>query len=178
MIKSNTIILINLPLILQILTILIIIIPSKRINFHPINFIAILIILTILLCLKINFIKKSLIPFIIFLTQIGGLFIILIYIIRLTNNNFTKLNLNNILLIIIKFRLIYLYIYIINLIYNNPHLPKNLIFNYYNININTLFNYNFMLTLFLIIYLLYSIICIINICNKYKYPLRQLYLYE
>lgn len=166
-------------LISQILIILIIYLPSKKINSHPINLIIILIILTILICIKINFITKSWTPYILFLTQIGGLFIILIYIISLTNNNFTKLNLNDIILTIIKL-ITFTILLIITpwIIYNPLNTSKNLIFNYYNININNLFNHNFILNIFIIIYLLLSIICIINICNKYKSPFRQLYLYE
>lgn len=171
------------PLIFNLIIILIIIIPSKINNFHPISFLIILILLTLIICLKINFIYKSWIPFILFLIIIGGLIVIFIYITRLANNNFFNFNLKLLIINIIK--ILPIILLLISLII----LFKLLIFNFHfesfnlnnfiilknQINLNIIYKeLNNKSSYFIILYLYYSIICIINICYKFKAPLRQI----
>lgn len=177
--KLNLTILI-LPIIFYISIILIIINPSKINKFHPITLIIILIIIRFLICLKINFLKKSIISFILFLIIIGGLIVIYIYITRLANNElfsfnykFIKINFYKILPTIFILLIIF---FSAQYIFNYPIESFNIFesnYNYKFINILYKEQYN-KLTFFIIIYLYYSIICIINICYKFKAPLRQL----
>lgn len=171
----------NYPLILNILILMLISIPIKFNNFHPLKIIIILILLTFLIFLKINFIIKSWINFFLLLIIIGGLIVIFIYITRLNNNTLFKFNLLNIKKNLFKFLILiffFLLIFKINLIFNNNQdlFNYNLNFNEEknNISIIKLFNINKIPIIFIIIYLYFSLICIINICYKIKTPLRQI----
>lgn len=170
------------PTILNLLIILIIIIPSKINKFHPITILIILITITFLICLKINFLKKSIISFILFLIIIGGLIVIYLYITRLANNELFSFNyifwITNFLktlpfiilfiLIIIKFHPI-----ILNYSIESFQLTNifEINFKYFNLIYKESNNKS---SYFIILYLYYSIICIINICYKLKAPLRQI----
>lgn len=145
----------------------------------------ILILLIFFISIKINFIFNSWISFILFLAIIGGLIIIYIYITRLTRNEIFYLNWKIIILNIIKIFPIILILWIINIYLPINFLIKLNISDSWNINnyifIFNQFNLNILLneinnnsTYFIIIYIYYSIICIINICYKLKTPLRQL----
>lgn len=181
--KINSIILI-IPLIINIRILFFIIIPSKINKINPITLIIILILITFLICLKINFFKKSLIPFILFLIIIGGLIVIYMYITSLSNNEFLSFNFKILLINLIKFiPLFIIFLFLINqfyqLILNNNNLinlnPEIDLFNKNNIYLNIIYKENNnKSSYYIILYLYYSIICIINICFKLKSPLRQL----
>lgn len=177
------------PLILNISLIYLIILASKIKKIHPLTLMLILILLTFIITLQINCTFTSWLPFILFLTIIGGLIIIFIYITRLTNNELFTINLKLILKNILKtlpILLIIIFIYYFN---TNRYTIINKQYNWLtnfsyntsnqNNNINILYiNFYNKSTLFLILYLYYSIICIINICSKFKAPLRQTLFYE
>lgn len=190
MIKSNYIfiLILNYPILINSIIIIIIITSHKNNKYHPIILLIILILLTILISLKINIIFKSWTNFILFLIIIGGLIVIYIYITRLINNKNLYINLKNFLIISLKLILIILIlILILNILSNNNlYFNSQEIFSFnYNIFekkneliISELYYYNKYSIIFIILYLYYSIICIINICYKTKKPIRQLYLYE
>lgn len=170
------------PIILNLILIILINYPSPS-NKSPIFILIILIRLTLLITFKINLILYSWIPFFIFLTIIGGLIVIYIYITSLANNELFSININNFIINFIKLFLIFsIYIYInlknneinlFNIINSISWINTNLNFN---LNLfNTLYkeNYN-KSTYFIIIYLYFRIICIIKICLKFKAPLRQI----
>lgn len=184
MIKStlilNTIII---PIFINLLIIIIIITPSKNITPPPIIIILILIIIIFIISIKINFINYNWISFILFLTIIGGLIIIYIYITSIANNELFFINLKLLLINLIKISPFWLIYIFLNLKNNeiNIFILNNL--EYYSIqkiNFNlSIFNNlykenNNNITYFIIIYLYYTIIIIINICYKYKAPLRQI----
>lgn len=173
----------NFPIILNLLILLLISIPIKIKNFHPLKFVTILILLTFIISLKINLIIKSWINFIILLVIIGGLLVIFIYITRLNNNTLSKFNYKHIIKILTKFITLIIILVIFHkfdlyfldnqeLNLNNIYEEKN------NIIIIKLFNKNKNSILFIILYLFFSLICIINICYKLKIPLRQINYYE
>lgn len=182
MIKSINYRLIIFPLILNIIIIILIIIPSKINKFHPIILIFLLIIITLLISIKINFIYNSWLSFILLLIIIGGLIVIFIYITRLTNNELFYFNIKLILLNFLKITPILILFYFIYNQYkfNRFNIQDSWIITKYaylynQININIIYiKFNNKSTFFIIIYLYYSIICIINICYKFKSPLRQL----
>lgn len=179
MIKSTYLFLIYYPILLNLLLIYLISIPSKFNKFRPINLTLLLIILTIVISIKLNLIINSWGSYIIFLIIIGGLIIIFIYIIRIANNEFIKINLNFIFINLIKLipiLIIFFFIFKNFFFYlNNNLLWRNYLFNNFN-NLNFFEIYSLYyskIIIFLINYLFYSIICIINICYKIKLPLRQ-----
>lgn len=185
MIKSITLLIFNYSFILNILIIFIIIIPIKNIKFHPIILLIILISSTIIITIKINLIFKNWIPFILFLTVIGGLIIIYIYITRLANNEFFKINFFKLLnlffkIIILLILLIFLFKKLNFISWNNQDCWNliNFLEKKNELNFREIYNLNYISILTLIFYLYFSIICIINICYKFNSPLRQLYLYE
>lgn len=96
------------PIIINILTLIILILPIKISKFHPITLIIILIIITIFITIKINFLYNSWISFILFLIIIGGLIVIYIYISRLSNNELFQINIDIIIINILKTRLLIL----------------------------------------------------------------------
>lgn len=179
------------PLILNIFIIFLSSSPSKTYKYHPLTFLAILLLYTIITANKINIIFKSLIPFILFLIIIGGLIVIFIYITRIANNELFSLNFKYLLTIFIKF-----FILTTILIYFT-YLNKNFLINYNwineLINIWKFYSNNFEnkiffnnlykiidsnSLIFIIHYLYLALICIINICYKFKVPLRQITFYE
>lgn len=183
----NFSIIINLPIILNLILLILTLIPRKFNKPHPLNIIIILIFTTTLITININIIYKSWINYITFLTIIGGLIIIFIYITSIANNEFFLIKLKNILINLIKFLpFILICLLLINLLSNeifyNPQDLWNKNFNIIEekneLNISNLYNFNKYILLFIINYLFFSIICIINICYKFKRPLRQLYFYE
>lgn len=181
MIKS---IIINLPILINIILIITLILPTKIRKFHPIILIFYLIIITILITIKINFLNQSWIPFILFLTIIGGLIIIYIYITSLANNElilyyYIKNLFYSIFKIIFLIRIyLFRYIYYKNLINSQDLWINNLLSIYNQNNINLIFiKINNISSYFIILYLFYTIICVINICFKSNIPLRQLKFY-
>lgn len=185
MIKTNF--LIFFPLFFNSIIFLIIILPSKSYKFHPINFIIILIILTFFISCFINFLFKSWISYFLFLTIIGGIIIIFLYIIRLINNNILSFNFINLIFFFIKLIIFsFFFLLIINcltnlsLTWNNFEFWKisNFLEKKNELNLRNLYFNKKSSILFLINYLFFSIICIINICYKFKSPLRQINHYE
>lgn len=176
--------LIILPIVLNFLFIVIITYPRQN-KFHPLSLLIILIITIFLISLKINYLYKTWLSFILFLSIIGGLIVIYIYITRISNNEFFSINFD---FIILSFLKALPFVLIVLLLVNN--IPNNLFLNfniqntwditiYYNSFdvhcVNSIYNkITNHTTIFIILYLFFSIICIINICYKFKAPLRQL----
>lgn len=171
------------PIILNSCTIIILINPAKTVKFHPLTYIFILITITFIITVTINLAYKSWISFILFLIIIGGLIIVFLYITRLANNESISLKFRNIISNFIKISpilvfILLLSIYNIDLVaFNLTNYPHNLSNNLRRINSLYKIFYN-KSTIFLIIYLYFSIICIINICSINKSPLRQILFYE
>lgn len=170
------------PIILNFFIIFIILSSSKN-KSHPFLLLLILITLTLLISIKINFTYKSWLSFILFLIIIGGLIVIFMYITRLINNELFKSNYKIIILNILKILPLIIIIILIlyysnNLISNSNYQDswsKTLTFLTDQININLIYKKFFnKSTIFIIFYLYYAIICIINICFKFQAPLRQI----
>lgn len=168
------------PIFINILIITILITPEKINKFHPLTLIIILIIITLIISFKINFINYSWIPFFLFLILIGGLIIIYIYISRLSNNKIFLTNYKLIAINLLKITPLLNIYYFLYLIYNDQINSQDLwnlqidnLINQFNINIIYI-KLNNKSLYFIIFYLYYTIICVINICYKNNIPLRQL----
>lgn len=149
----------------------------------------IILIQTLLICLISGIIIKTYwFSYILFLTFLGGLLVLFIYVRRIASNElFSSINFN----IKIYFTLCFFFIIFIQYFFfnnlnwinlsNNIIETENFFFNYLffnnenKININKLYNnHNFMLILIIIIYLFISLIAIVKITNIYFGPLRTI----
>nr|AZL93293.1 NADH dehydrogenase subunit 6 [Hyposoter sp. ZJUH_2016018] len=175
----------NYPLILNILILMLISIPMKFNNFHPLKMILILMFITMIISLKMNLLMKSWMNFFIFLIMIGGLMVIFMYITSLNNNSLMKFNLFNIIKNLFKLMILLMFlIYMFKneiLFTNNQdswNLNINLIEEKNNFSMMKLFNIYKIPLIFIMLYLYFTLICIMNICYKLKIPLRQINFYE
>nr|UVU30538.1 NADH deshydrogenase subunit 6 [Xorides funiuensis] len=173
------------PFITYMIMLIIMTLPSKNMKFHPLMLMMLLILYTLMMSNKMNLFYKSWIPFITFLIMIGGLMIIFLYIISLANNELLSLNKNILIKFLFKFIIM---IFMLFIMFNNNYMMKwyeniNIIENSNftkssNINMNFMYeNINNWMSMFIMIYLYYSMICIMNLCYKFKSPLRQLSFY-
>lgn len=174
---------------IKLITSLIIILLSFIIYFlsHPLSIGFFILIQTILTCILSGiFIKTYWFSYILFLTFLGGLLVLFIYVSRIASNEIFIFS-NNIKIII--FFLIFLLIFIQFIFYKNLYwinlninseinnFSNFLFFNNENkINLNKLYNnYSTILIILLIIYLFITLIAIVKITNIFYGPLRIFY---
>lgn len=141
---------------------------------------------TLLTCLLSGILIKTYwFSYILFLTFLGGLLVLFIYVSRIASNELFSLNFYNKILIIIFFLITR--IILIQLFYNikwiNLNINNSEIYNFFNsilffnenkINLNKLYNnQTSILTYLLIIYLFITLIAIVKITNIFYGPLRS-----
>lgn len=128
---------------------------------------------TILVCLTLGSLYKNFwFSYILILIIIGGLLILFIYITRIASNEKFKFN--------IKIILILTLLIILTLIINNYSFEINELTYINNLNIwNSIRKYynfpNYKITIFIIIYLLITLIVVVKISKTNKGPLRQIF---
>lgn len=164
------------------------IIISFFLNFlnHPLSLGLIILIQTLILCLLSGILIYSYwFSYILFLTFMGGLLVLFIYVSRVASNELFKFSLNIKIYLLIStiinfFIRIFLYnnLYFINNIINldiNNLFNNFLFFNYENnINLSKLYNeQTYFLILILIIYLFITLIAVVKITNIFFGPLRS-----
>nr|YP_009743885.1 NADH dehydrogenase subunit 6 [Clanis bilineata]QIE12641.1 NADH dehydrogenase subunit 6 [Clanis bilineata]WDA95750.1 NADH dehydrogenase subunit 6 [Clanis bilineata] len=174
---------------MKLITSLIMILLSFMMYFlsHPLSMGFFILIQTMLTCILSGmFIKTYWFSYILFLTFLGGLLVLFIYVSSIASNEMFIFS-NNMKIII--FFLIFLLIFIQFMFYKNLYwmnLNMNsemnnfsnfLFFNNENkINLNKLYNnYSTMLMMLLIIYLFITLIAIVKITNIFYGPLRMFY---
>nr|UVU30564.1 NADH deshydrogenase subunit 6 [Euceros serricornis] len=168
------------PIILNLLMFLMIFFPINK-DIHPMLFSLILMIYVIFMVLNIHMISLSWITYFTFLIVIGGLMVIFLYITSLSNNELFKFDEKKMLKFFMKFIIMIMIILI--LIYYNFFILMDLNWfnNFYNIKNNYFISMNYDSfkgsLFFLMIYLFYSLLCVMNICYLFKLPLRQYYNY-
>lgn len=140
---------------------------------------------TLIICLISGIIIKTYwFSYILFLTFLGGLLVLFIYVSRIASNEiFSSFNINvKFFLFILIFILIFIqfftnklnWINLTNNIIDNDNFINIYFFNNENkININKLYNsHNFMLIIIIVIYLFIALIAIVKITNIFFGPLR------
>lgn len=152
---------------------------------HPLIIGFILLIQTTLICILSRMISKNFwFSYILFLVFIGGILVLFIYVTSLASNEIFSLSIKHTYIIIIIFFISMLIISIIDknllLLYTNLEINPIVNINSYitenSITIYKLYNYpNNLLTIFLINYLLITLIAIIKITKLHKGPLRPLF---
>nr|AIW06395.1 NADH dehydrogenase subunit 6 [Ichneumonidae sp. MT-2014] len=172
----------NMPMILNLLMMLLLTFMMKNYNLSPMKLMIILGIFILMISMYFNILFKSWMMFIFPLIMIGGLMIMFMYVISLINNKMYKLNLNHIILIWIKFFLIIalfslMYYLKFNIfIYQDLNKSMSIKLNDYSeMKLSNLYNFNKNSLTFLIMYLYFSLMIIMNICFKMNNPLRQMY---
>nr|ARH54322.1 NADH dehydrogenase subunit 6 [Curculionidae sp. 6 AH-2016] len=145
---------------------------------HPLSLGCMLLIQTILISLSTGLIYSNFwFSYILFLIMIGGMLIMFIYMTSIASNEKFKLpklmNIFSLTMIIF----IILTMILMDNFYSELNMNKFVIFNlnlYNNLNLNKYFNYpNMLMMLFLMIYLLMTLIATVKIVDKNYGTLRQ-----
>lgn len=153
---------------------------------HPLSIGLIILIQTILICLLSGILINTYwFSYILFLTFLGGLLVLFIYVSSIASNEIFKNNfffLKIIFLfsiIIISFRLLYFYnLNLLNYFFNDEieNLSNFNIFFYKEnrINLSKLYNnQTFIIIIIIIIYLFITLVAVVKITNIFYGPLRQ-----
>nr|YP_009743872.1 NADH dehydrogenase subunit 6 [Batocnema coquerelii]QIE12628.1 NADH dehydrogenase subunit 6 [Batocnema coquerelii] len=154
---------------------------------HPLSMGFMILIQTLLTCLLSGMLIKTYwFSYILFLTFLGGLLVLFIYVSSIASNEMFLMS-NNFKMIFILFIFI---LFIIQMFFyknlnwmnlnNNSEMNNFFNFMFFNnenkINMNKLYNnYSSMLTLMLIIYLFITLIAIVKITNIFYGPLRMFF---
>nr|AFV08620.1 NADH dehydrogenase subunit 6 [Pollenia rudis]QLY89765.1 NADH dehydrogenase subunit 6 [Pollenia angustigena] len=152
---------------------------------HPLAMGLILLIQTTLICLTSGLMTKSFwFSYILFLTFMGGMLVLFIYVTSLASNEMFTFSMKLLIISLMIF-----FIMIISLLF----IDKNIFMNYQNSEIKSIFNensyilenslslnklYNYptnMLTILLMNYLLITLIAVVKITKLFKGPLRPMF---
>lgn len=154
---------------------------------HPLSIGLIILIQTLLICLISRIIIKTYwFSYILYLTFLGGLLVLFIYVSRIASNEIFKISFNIKLYFILSLIIITIYSFInwFNLKWLNLNINNNDINNFFNlfiffnnenkINLSKLYNnQTFILIIMIIIYLFITLIAIVKITNIFYGPLRS-----
>nr|YP_010274862.1 NADH dehydrogenase subunit 6 [Mooreana trichoneura]UJV31552.1 NADH dehydrogenase subunit 6 [Mooreana trichoneura] len=154
---------------------------------HPLSMGLAILIQTLLICLISGlFLTTYWFSYILFLTFLGGLLILFIYVSSIASNEMFHFNwknklltINMMMMMIIMFLMIYLFYNYLFLIYNSFEFNK--FFNYFffinnnnNINLTKLYNeQTYLLMIMMIIYLFITLVAVVKITNIFYGPLRS-----
>nr|YP_010400423.1 NADH dehydrogenase subunit 6 [Cotesia flavipes]UQS76152.1 NADH dehydrogenase subunit 6 [Cotesia flavipes] len=174
--------------IVDLILLILIFMPSNLYKFHPLMFSIMLIIFTIIISIKMNYLMTNFIySYILFLFMIGGVMILIMYFTSISSNELIEFNKKFLKYFFLKlFFLMFLFMFLMILMY------KNFLINFFNnfdmMNFNKIFldnlNYfilknlymymNLDLTIFFLMYLFLMMMFSTIICMKFKIPMRQL----
>nr|YP_009239740.1 NADH dehydrogenase subunit 4L [Chilo sacchariphagus]AMM06341.1 NADH dehydrogenase subunit 4L [Chilo sacchariphagus] len=153
--------------------------------YHPLSMGLMILIQTLMICLISGMIIKTYwFSYILFLTFLGGLLVMFIYISSIASNEMFKLSMNMFLMFFLMCLLIIYISYIfknnlmwLNLSINNDMNQFFNLFMFFNnenkLNLSKLYNsQTFMMMLMMIIYLFITLIAIVKITNIFYGPLR------
>nr|YP_010968416.1 NADH dehydrogenase subunit 6 [Capila neolineata]WNO18754.1 NADH dehydrogenase subunit 6 [Capila neolineata] len=154
---------------------------------HPLSMGLLILIQTFLICLISGlYIYTYWFSYILFLTFLGGLLVLFIYVSSIASNELFKFKFNNkMLLMLMLMMMILLFIFFMmkfnwmNLLINSFNLEKYynyliIINNNNNINLTKLYNeQTYLLMIMMIIYLFITLIAVVKITNIFYGPLRS-----
>nr|WMQ77933.1 NADH dehydrogenase subunit 6 [Mesastrape fulguraria] len=156
---------------------------------HPLSIGLMILIQTLLMCLLSGMLIKTYwFSYILFLTFLGGLLVLFIYISSIASNEMFNLSFNIKSMLTMSFMIIiimqiYFYLFenmnwmnLSNNINDNDNMMNMLFFNNENkINLNKLYNnHTYMIMMMLMIYLFISLVAIVKITNIFYGPLRSI----
>nr|AQT38671.1 NADH dehydrogenase subunit 6 [Megathymus beulahae beulahae] len=154
---------------------------------HPLSMGLMILIQTLLICLISGMITHSYwFSYILFLTFLGGLLVLFIYVSSIACNEYFKFKTINKFFILIFFLSVFIMIFMNTnnmkfLNFYNNYYELNNFFNLFiffnnenNINLNKLYNnQNYMMMFMLIIYLFITLVAVVKIINIFYGPLRS-----
>nr|YP_009630789.1 NADH dehydrogenase subunit 6 [Astictopterus jama]QBS14450.1 NADH dehydrogenase subunit 6 [Astictopterus jama] len=153
---------------------------------HPLSMGLLILIQTLFICLISGLIIHTYwFSYILFLTFLGGLLVLFIYISSIASNELFNMSLKNYfyyMCIFILFNMTYIFINKFNEMNSLNNLNEmNNFFNYFiffnnenNINLSKLYNkHNYMMMMMMIIYLFITLVAIVKITNIFYGPLRS-----
>nr|QXI88798.1 NADH dehydrogenase subunit 6 [Halpe nephele] len=154
---------------------------------HPLSLGLLILIQTLLICLISGMIIYTYwFSYILFLTFLGGLLVLFIYVSSIASNELFKLSTNHKMIMIIMINLLIMMFFLLNNLnwMNNIFPPNNEMNNFfnlfiffnneYNINLSKLYNeQNYLLMIMLIIYLFITLVAVVKITNIFYGPLRS-----
>nr|AID67411.1 NADH dehydrogenase subunit 6 [Biston panterinaria] len=156
---------------------------------HPLSIGLLILIQTLMMCLLSGMLIKTYwFSYILFLTFLGGLLVLFIYVSSIASNELFKLNINTKTLMIMLFTMIMMmqmYMYIcenlnwMNLSNNISDTNNMMNLSFFNnenkINLNKLYNnHTYMMMSMLVIYLFISLVSVVKITNIFYGPLRTM----
>nr|YP_010290279.1 NADH dehydrogenase subunit 6 [Holocerina smilax]ULO26111.1 NADH dehydrogenase subunit 6 [Holocerina smilax] len=150
---------------------------------HPLSMGLMILLQTLLTCLISGMLIKSYwFSYILFLTFLGGLLVLFIYVSSIASNELFSFNFNMKFLFYLLFMNLIIFFSINNLKWMNLNINNSEMINFYNmflffnenkINLSKLYNMKTsMLTFMLIIYLFITLIAMVKITNIFYGPLR------
>nr|UEP15861.1 NADH dehydrogenase subunit 6 [Dendrolimus superans] len=153
---------------------------------HPLSMGLIILIQTLLTCLITGMLIKTYwFSYILFLTFLGGLLVLFIYVTSIASNELfmTNLKMKILMSILLYFMIIMSIIYMNNLNWMNlsnnsemENIKEMMLFlnNENNLNLNKLYNQQtYLMTMLMIIYLFITLIAVVKITNIFFGPLRS-----
>nr|YP_010177780.1 NADH dehydrogenase subunit 6 [Ripeacma umbellata]QST15504.1 NADH dehydrogenase subunit 6 [Ripeacma umbellata] len=153
---------------------------------HPLSMGLLILIQTLLTCLLTGLLMKTYwFSYILFLTFLGGLLVLFIYVSSIASNETFKFSMKlNFIMLFFIFNLMVLSIYLslnlkwMNLSINSEMSNLNDMFLFFNnenkINLSKLYNnHSFMMMMMMIIYLFITLVAIVKITNIFFGPLRS-----
>nr|YP_010564315.1 NADH dehydrogenase subunit 6 [Idaea salutaria]UYX62338.1 NADH dehydrogenase subunit 6 [Idaea salutaria] len=154
---------------------------------NPISMGFLILIQTLLLCMLSGILIKTYwFSYILFLTFMGGLLVLFIYVASIASNELFNFSMNNkiyfmIMMLIIIFSQIYLFknlkwMNLSNNISDNENYNYIMFFNNeHKMNLNKLYNsHNFLMMMMMVIYLFITLIAVVKITNILYGPLRSI----
>nr|YP_010730015.1 NADH dehydrogenase subunit 6 [Leptopsylla segnis]WEF75055.1 NADH dehydrogenase subunit 6 [Leptopsylla segnis] len=147
---------------------------------HPLSLGFMLLIQTLWISFLIGSISKTFwFSYILFLTFLGGMLILFIYMTSLSSNEMFKFSFNHLIFFMVTIMMIFLFIYNKDFFFFNyfnnmdtmiQHIPTNI----NSLYMNKLYNFpNNLLSIFMIIYLLLTLIIVVKITELFYGPLRK-----
>nr|YP_009493381.1 NADH dehydrogenase subunit 6 [Lyonetia clerkella]AWK29936.1 NADH dehydrogenase subunit 6 [Lyonetia clerkella] len=151
---------------------------------HPMNMGFYILILTLITCLiSGTLINTYWFSYILFLTFLGGLLVLFIYMSSIASNEMFNFSYKNFYLIIMMMIILTMLMfffnkYNLNITYNDNFLNMNNMYLFFNnenkIKLSKIYNNNnFLLMMILIIYLFIALVAVIKITNIFQGPLRS-----
>nr|AHX97843.1 NADH dehydrogenase subunit 6 [Afrocampsis griseosetosus] len=172
-------------LIFDVMLMMFILLPLCLNNFHPLILSLVLIIYTLILSIKLNYLNNSYwYSYVIYLIVIGGIMIMFLYLTSIANNEMFKVSLK-IYLIYLIMLMVMLMIYMIlikfsgifnfMIIYNSSEFYSMVLNNEILLEYKNLYmKFSMGVNIYLIFYLFFTMVSCVLICLKESLPLRQM----
>nr|WCB99526.1 NADH dehydrogenase subunit 6 [Meteorus sp. 1 XHS-2023a] len=170
--------------VMDLFMLMILIFPSYYHKFHPLALSLLLLIYSVVLIIKMNYMNMSYwYSYVLFLLMVGGVMILILYLTGISNNELFNLNMNYYYMFFLKLVFIYFLMYFMLKKNNLTNLINFNMMNDLNLNILIFFKdyyfiknlfLNFCMSIYLLVYMFMLMVVSVLICMKNLSPLRQM----